>query len=467
MFAFGIASQHFPGHLLPVTKLNCLVLFAVALAVAESRAGDWPRFGGADASFVSTETNLARVWPTNGPRVLWSVAVGPGFGGPAVRDGQVYLLDRPDNRQDVLRCFSLENGREEWRVAYDAPGSLPYNGSRNVPTVDDRFVFVTGPFGQFHCVDRQSHAIVWAKHLVNDFKDPEIDRNEAPTNRADKLARAQVPAWGLTQAPLLYRDCVIVAPQTRKAGLVAYEKATGKIRWESGYIGRNWYCHISPTLAKLGGVDQIIMLGQPSDPEKAPAQAPPAIVSGTDAATGQVLWRIPTPTPHKIPIPQPLPIGQNRLFITGGYGMGALILEVTRADGKWSARIVHQSKTVAGHIHSPVLHRNRIFVSSFKEQGASQSGLVCLDLDGQALWQTGPGLQFYDGGFLFADGLALAMNGKNGRLHLLEVATPGFKLLAAAEVLQGPNIWAPLALADGRLLARDQQQLKCLDLRQP
>jgi outer membrane protein assembly factor BamB len=447
-------------------KLLSTAIFA-ALAFVETGAADWPRLGGPNGSFVSSETNLARAWPTNGPRVLWSVEVGPGFAGPAARAGKVYLLDRPDNQRDALRCFSLEDGREEWRLACDAPGSLPYNGSRNVPTVDERFIFAAGPFGQFYCVDRQTHAIVWAKHLVNDFKDLEIDRSEAPTNRADKLARAQVPSWGLTQAPLLYRDLVIVAPQTRKVGLVAYEQGSGKIRWQSGYIGRNWYSHISPTLARLGGVDQVIMLAQPSDPEKAPANAPPAMISGTDPATGRILWRATTPGPHKIPIPQPLPIGGDRLFITGGYGMGALMLQVVQTDHQWSAKALFHTKAVAAHIHSPVLYRNRIFVSSFKEQGASQSGLVCLDIEGQTLWQTGPALQFYDGALLFADGLALAMNGKNGRLHLLEISTPGGRLLAQAEVLKGPNVWAPMALADGRLLVRDQQQLKCLDLRQP
>ena len=78
--------------------------------------------------------------------------------------------------------------------------------------------------------------------------------------------------WGLTQAPLIYRDLVIVAPQTQKIGVVAYEQATGKVRWTSGYIGRNWYSHVSPYLATLCGVDQVIMLAQPSDPEKSPGR---------------------------------------------------------------------------------------------------------------------------------------------------------------------------------------------------
>jgi outer membrane protein assembly factor BamB len=451
-----------------VKTLHTAWVLVLALALFETRAADWPRLGGPNGSYISSENGLARAWPTNGPRSLWSVEVGKGFAGPAVYAGWVYLLDRPDSKQDVLRCLSLADGREEWRLAYEAPGMMTSNsGSRNVPTVDEQYIFAAGPFGQFHCVDRQRHTVVWAKHLVNDFKDPEIDRAEAPADRADQLDRAQVPAWGLTQAPLLYRDLVIVAPQTKKVGLVAYERTTGKIRWQSGYLGRNWYSHISPTLMRLGGVEQVIMLAQPSDPEKSPAKAPPAIISGTDIATGRILWTTKTPGPHKIPIAQPLQIGNDRLFITGGYGLGSLMLQVTLETNQWTTKILFRNQAVAAHIHSPVLYQDHIYVSSIKEQGASQTGLVCLELEGRALWQTGPALQLFDGALLFADGLALAMNGKNGRLSLLGISPAGFKSLAEARVLEGSNIWAPMALSDGRLLVRDEGQLKCLDLRQP
>ncbi|HWH71986.1 MAG TPA: PQQ-binding-like beta-propeller repeat protein, partial [Candidatus Sulfotelmatobacter sp.] len=200
------------------------------LLPARSEAADWPRLGGVAGAGVSDETGLAHSFPPAGPPVLWTVNVGEGFAAPAVSQREVFLLDRPSRQQDLLRCFDLSTGKELWTFAYEAPGTLPYNGSRNVPTVDDRHVFTLGPFGQFHCLDRRSHQVVWQAHLIEDFKDPQFDRSEPAATRAEKLARAQVPMWGLTQAPLLYQDLVIVAPQTQTTGLVAYDKATGKIR---------------------------------------------------------------------------------------------------------------------------------------------------------------------------------------------------------------------------------------------
>ncbi|MCP5526035.1 MAG: PQQ-binding-like beta-propeller repeat protein [Verrucomicrobiales bacterium] len=452
----------------PVNFLGAILwLLAAASSPRSLQAEDWPRLGGPAGRGCSSETGVARAWPDEGPAVLWSVAVGSGFAGPAVFDGRVYLLDREADRADVLRCFDLENGRELWREVTDAPGKLEYDGSRNVPTVTDDAIFTVGPFGHFRCYDRATHALRWSHHLVDDFKDPEIDRIEEPQTRADTLARAQLPRWGMTQAPLIVNDLVIVAPQTQRIGLVAFDRATGVIRWQSGYIGRNWYSHVSPTFMTLDGVPQVIMLAQPSDPEKSPAKAPPAIVSSVDPANGRILWTAQTPQPHKIPIAQPLQIGPDRLFITGGYTQGCLLLRVRRAAGEWQTEVLRSDNSVAGHIQAPVLYRDRVYVMSTRSQGADKSGLVCLAPDGNYLWQTGPELQFHDGPLLIVDGLALAMQGRIGELHLFDLATSPANLLAKARALAAKNrmAWAPMAFSRGRLFVRDDQDLKCLDLR--
>jgi outer membrane protein assembly factor BamB len=270
----------------------------------------------------------------------------------------------------------------------------------------------------------------------------------------------------LTQAPLLYRDTVIVAPQTSKTGLVAYELATGKIRWKSGYIGRNWYSHVSPYLTKLCGIDQVIMLAQPSDPEKSPPDAPPAIISSVDPATGLILWTNQTPAPDKIPVAEPVRVAPDTLFITGGFGMGCLTLQIRHEGDRWETSLGFHSRSVAAFIHSPIFYRDRIYVTSFKEHRGAHTGLVCLRPDGQSVWQTGPELQFDSGAYLIADGMAFVMNGKNGMLHLFELSDDGPKLLASSKVLSAKDgkVWAPMALSNGKLIVRDQHEMKCLDV---
>src|SRR5579862_836960 len=83
------------------------------LAAASLTSGaDWPQFMGPNGDGTSTEKGLARTWPVDGPKVLWTVSVGPGYGGAAVREGKVYLLDRVDRKRDVLRVLDLTTGTE-------------------------------------------------------------------------------------------------------------------------------------------------------------------------------------------------------------------------------------------------------------------------------------------------------------------------------------------------------------------
>jgi len=76
--------------------------------------GSWSGFRGTDRSGISVEkTALARIWGPTGPRELWSVDGGEGYGGAAVSGGRVYLMDYDRaGRQSALRCLSLADGGE-------------------------------------------------------------------------------------------------------------------------------------------------------------------------------------------------------------------------------------------------------------------------------------------------------------------------------------------------------------------
>ena len=93
-------------------------------------AEDWPQYLGPNRNGISAQNDILRSWPKDGPEVLWTATVGIGFGGPVVKDGNVYLLDRDDKIGDNLRCFDLANGKELWNFTYNAPGSVMYPGSK-------------------------------------------------------------------------------------------------------------------------------------------------------------------------------------------------------------------------------------------------------------------------------------------------------------------------------------------------
>jgi outer membrane protein assembly factor BamB len=95
-----------------------LGILACSMLVFCASADDWPQYLGPNRNSISPQKGILRSWPEKGPEVLWTAAVGRGYGGPVVKDGKVYLLDRDDKVGDNLRCFDLSNGKELWNFAY-------------------------------------------------------------------------------------------------------------------------------------------------------------------------------------------------------------------------------------------------------------------------------------------------------------------------------------------------------------
>jgi len=132
-------------------------------------AQDWPQLLGPDRNGISSQKGILRTWPAGGPELLWTSDVGPGFGGPVIKAGKVYLLDRDDKTGDILRCFDFNTGKELWSYSYEAPGSVSYPGSRSVPTIDGNRIYSCGPYGDLYCIDVNTHKPIWNKNIIKDF----------------------------------------------------------------------------------------------------------------------------------------------------------------------------------------------------------------------------------------------------------------------------------------------------------
>ena len=71
-----------------------LLTLTAALVHSVARADDWPQWLGPKRDSVWRETGIVQKFPTNGPPVLWRVALGAGYSGPVVAKGRVYVTDR-------------------------------------------------------------------------------------------------------------------------------------------------------------------------------------------------------------------------------------------------------------------------------------------------------------------------------------------------------------------------------------
>ncbi len=408
-----------------IFKIGILVLVLSTFGLAS----DWPQYLGPTRNAVSTETGIKRSWPAGGPEVLWTVEMGEGFGAAAVSEGKVYVLDRDGDRGDIFRVLDLMTGNQEWTFAYDAPGKLDRGGSRAVPTVDGDYIYICGSFGHFHCLNKQTHKVVWSKNVWKDF------------------SGADVPRWGIAQNPLIYDDLVILASMTEKVGVVAYDKITGEQKWTSrGARGKAGY--MSPKIVKIGGEDHLTIVLSSDDP-----------VQGLDPKTGKELWSF-GGWKCGIPIPNVTEIGDGRLFITGGYRAGSAMFKVEKKSDSYAVSQIFKTDEFGTHVHPAILVDGYLYGHCSTNE--TRDGLMCLSLDGKVMWKTGRDPLFDKGGFILVDGLFLSVDGHRGWLYMIEPSPEGFKELSKAKLLDTQMCWGPLALSDGKLIIRDQKQMRCV-----
>ena len=444
-------------------------LTGVVLMVAVcSSLADWPQYLGPQRNSTSEEKGILRSWPEDGPKVLWSAAVGRGYGGPVIKDGKVYLLDRDDKVGDNLRCFDLSNGKELWNFAYDAPGRAMFPGSRSVPIVDGNHVYSCGHNGDLYCIDINTHKPVWNKNVWTDF-------GGKPGGRSGRRSRGpgSFPIWAITQCPLVYGDLLIIASQAPDAGAVAYDKLTGELKWKTPNLGNESYA--SPSVVKIDGKDHVVMVISSTNPigNRGLPQTLGKVV-GIEPLTGKILWQYDKWNCH-ISVPSAVDAGDNKVLVVGGYELGATMIKVEKkADGMYGTTELFTTEEFGDQTKPPILH-NGYFYAQYGTN-SRRDGLTCMSMDGKIMWKTKRDPALNKGSMILVDGLILASDGRKS-LYLIEPDPSGFKALASTELLGeagtdsegialrvgGPTQnWAPIALSDGKLLIRDHSQLKCV-----
>jgi outer membrane protein assembly factor BamB len=260
-------------------------------------------------------------------------------------------------------------------------------------------------------------------------------------------------------------DLVIIASQAPDAGVVAYDKLTGDVVWKTPPIGPLGY--VSPSIARIDGEDHVVMITAAS--RGAFGESSGGRVVGIDPHTGEILWEY-TNWSCAIPVPSAYDAGESRVLIVGGYNAGAAMIKVKREeDSTYIITELYKNPDFGAHTKPPVLYKGYFYAQYTTNE--RRDGLVCMSMDGQVMWKTGRSPEFNKGSMILADGLILATNGDK-TLYLIEPNPSGFKALASADVLEiatdlaepkyGNQNWAPMALADGRLLLRDQHHLVCV-----
>src|SRR4051812_26645131 len=292
---------------------------ALTLAAAPLHADDWPQWLGPQRDSVWRETGILEKFPAEGPPVRWRVPIGPGYSGPAVAAGRVYVMDRavakdapppggPFKRGHIpgterVLCFDQADGTLLWTHEYDCPYTVSYAaGPRVTPTVADGKVYTLGTEGNLLCLDAASGKELWAHDFKTEYG-------------------VATPVWGFAAHPLLDGPRLICLAGGQGSVAVAFDKESGKELWRALSAREPGYA--PPVIVEAGGKRQLIIWH-------------PEALNSLNPETGQVYWSEPFTSRMGLSLATPRKLG-DLLFVTSFY-TGSLMMRLA-PDAPTAAKV--------------------------------------------------------------------------------------------------------------------------------
>ena len=378
----------------------------------------WTDFRGARRDGHYTAGPIRTDWTTLQP--LWRQPIGGGYASFVVADGHAFTIEQRGNTE-VAAAYDVLTGRELWTNAWNATfiESMGGPGPRATPTFHDGTLFVLGAAGELRALDASNGTLRWRTNILEDADAGNLN-------------------WGMAAAPLVVGNTVVTLPGGGNGrSMVAYERATGRVAWsalddEAAYS--------SPIRVTLAGVDQIVVFLARR-------------VVGVSPDRGALLWESPWPAGSNVAA-QPVPVGDNRVFVSTGDGAGGALIEVAPDGDRLTAREVWRTPRMKNDFSSSVHYDGFIY-------GLDNGILACVDAaSGELKWKGG---RYGNGQLLLASG-HLVVTTHMGDVVLVRATPAGHEEVARVPGIEG-RTWNHPALADGFLLVRNATQMAAFDLR--
>jgi len=385
-------------------------------------AADWPQYLGPRGDAISSE-KINGDWSKSPPRTLWKTQVGKGCGSWAIVEGKA-LVTGNDGRNDIVRCLNAQTGKSIWRHQY--PEKLVPNlyegGPNTTPAVDGSRVYTLSKSGVLFCLNLADGRPIWRKHLKTDFG-------------------GKAGGWGFTASPVVDGDLVYVLPCSKDGAFYALDKKSGAVAWHTTNVQRSGYA--APVLTTIDGTKAaLVFYGR-------------TVVAHDLTAKGKILFQHRWKTSYDVNASNPQ-YHDGKVFFASGYGMGYAVLDVTGT----SPRILHRDQDIRMIFQNSVRTGNSI-TGVFGDKRIDAE-LIRMDLaSGKIHWREKmPGTRASSA--LVGDTFVLLS--ETGDLVAGKLSDRSFTETGRLKILPR-KCWSPFAVADGKLIARNNNgDAICLDV---
>jgi len=406
---------------------------------ATGRAEDWPQWRGPNRTGRVAEGAPAPARLPAAPKEVWRLPIGAGVASPVVAGGKVFYFDNQDGKE-TLHAIKAGDARELWRAAVDnaLTDEQGPSGPRCTPLVDGDRVYAQSGMGELRCLSVADGHPLWRVNFTNDFGAVFFGEDTPVPGAAEH---------GYTASPVIAdRRLIACVGGTNGAGVVCFEKTTGKVLWKAL---NDRAAYAAPLIATLGGVEQAVCFTVEG-------------LVGLALADGALLWRAPLKTPYGRNCATPVVVGD--WVVAGSYQAGLMAFKIAAENPGLTASRVWVNKQLAMNFSSPVAVGTRLYGLGPNRQ------IVCAEVEtGRIAWSQGGYIAAAAGSahaaFLVLGGNVLVFT-DGGELALLAAEPAACRELGRATVC-GPN-WCNPAYAAGRLYFRDGLKttgnLYCLEL---
>ncbi len=398
-------------------------------AAGDTAVADLTDFLGSDRDGMWEDLPFNPDWASHPPALLWRRPIGRGWSSFVV-SGHRALTQQQVGDDEHITCLDLLTGADLWHHrdpqvrlllerAENSGSAMGGDGPRGTPTIHEGKVYAMGATGIINCLDLETGQLLWSRNLIRELG-------------------GGIQGWGMATSPLALpggKGIVFAGPDSPGPTLVAVDPANGETVWT--YTGGG-ASYSSPRLMTCGGLLQIVSVNA-SD------------VSGIDPATGAELWR--HPWPGKFPkVAQPIAYGEDGLLVTASYGVGSLLLRITKSDPDGAFTVSQQWKTtrLKTKFSSPAIVGDYAY-------GLDEGRLACIDLaTGDRVWKNekfGFGQQL-----LFGD--RLLVQTERGDVVVGRVSPEKFTEEGRLAALSSMT-WNTPAVAGRYLLVRNDREAIC------